>query len=62
MGNSDNKDFIPLLISKLEETNPHIRAMAVWALKELSSADQFAAFRKTHAQVELDDDVINEWI
>lgn len=62
MGNSDDQEFIPLLISKLEEASPHIRAMAVWALKELCSEDQFAAFKKAHAQKERDDDVKNEWL
>ncbi|MBT5187446.1 MAG: tRNA epoxyqueuosine(34) reductase QueG [Kordiimonadaceae bacterium] len=61
IGNSDNNTYIPLLISKLEENSPYIRAMAVWALKELMSKSQFKVLHKTYEKLENDTNVINEW-
>ena len=61
MGNSNDKSFIPLIISKLEEESPYIRAMAVWALKELCPEEQFSLLRKTHSLNESDADVKEEW-
>ncbi|MCC3861472.1 tRNA epoxyqueuosine(34) reductase QueG [Pseudemcibacter aquimaris] len=61
IGNSDNKNFIPLLTDKLNEESPYIRAMAVWALNELCSEDQFMNFKEKHIGQECDDDVLAEW-
>jgi|TARA_B110000467_G_C18337396_1_gene499399 epoxyqueuosine reductase len=62
MGNSGNQNFIPLLVSKLGESSPYIRAMAIWALKELCNKIQFKAFRTKYAQDEHDFDVKKEWV
>lgn len=61
IGNSGNKNHIPLLISKLDEQSPHIRAMAVWALKELCPAPQFERLNIEYSQIENDHYVRNEW-
>jgi epoxyqueuosine reductase len=62
MGNSGNQNFIPLLVSKLGESSPYIRAMAIWALKELCNKIQFKAFRTKYAQDEHDFNVKKEWV
>jgi len=61
IGNSENDTYIPLLISKLDENSPYIRAMAVWALKELMDKNKFSELRETHKTQENDVNVINEW-
>ncbi len=61
VGNSDNKEHIPLLITKLDEPNPHIRAMAVWAIKELTGKSQFETFKNKYLKIENDPSVIQEW-
>ncbi|MBL4603235.1 MAG: tRNA epoxyqueuosine(34) reductase QueG [Emcibacteraceae bacterium] len=61
IGNSENKSYIPLLISKLDEPNPLIRAMAVWAIKELVNVDQFNELKNKYAESDPDQDVRREW-
>ena len=61
IGNSENKSHIPLLISKLDEPSPYIRAMAVWALKELSSTREFNDYKNQYIARENDADVQKEW-
>lgn len=61
IGNSGEEKFIPLLKDKLNEENPIIRAMAVWALKELSPVNQIEKLKTDHLHLETDQDVIMEW-
>lgn len=61
IGNSNNENHIPLLISKLDEKSPYIRAMAIWALKQLCDKDKFLKLKEIHAPKEQDTDVQEEW-
>ncbi|MBT6036754.1 MAG: tRNA epoxyqueuosine(34) reductase QueG [Kordiimonadaceae bacterium] len=61
VGNSENKSYIPLLCSKLEEKSPLIRAMAVWALKQLCTVREFGEFKNQYTNLESDVDVQKEW-
>lgn len=62
IGNSENKRYVALLIEKMNEQNPYIRAMAVWALKQLTSDQQFKELKKTHFSHEKDKEVQREWL
>ncbi|MGV8995732.1 MAG: tRNA epoxyqueuosine(34) reductase QueG [Parvibaculaceae bacterium] len=60
LGNSADASAVPLVVEKLTEPNPVIRAMAVWALNELSSAD--AKSRRDAALLIEDDEAVRaEW-
>lgn len=61
IGNSDNKDHIPLLILKLDEVSPYIRAMAIWALNRLCEKESFAKLKEIHTTEEQNTDVLAEW-
>ncbi|MEZ5758298.1 MAG: tRNA epoxyqueuosine(34) reductase QueG [Emcibacteraceae bacterium] len=61
MGNSGNSSFLPLLEEKLTEKSPHIRAMAIWAIKMLSGETEFAHIKNKYAKSEYDPDVLKEW-
>ncbi len=60
-GNSGDKSLLPLVQRLLEDTSPLVRAMAVWALKELAAAAQFVALKDRLAATEVDDNVRKEW-
>lgn len=61
MGNSANDRYTRILIEKLKEESPHVRAMAVWALGRLNSVSKFNELKETYLQEEEDNAVINEW-
>ncbi len=61
IGNSQNEDYIPLLIEKLEESSPYIRAMAIWALKRLTNNQYFGELKKQFELLETDEKVKKEW-
>ncbi|HPF46032.1 MAG: tRNA epoxyqueuosine(34) reductase QueG [Alphaproteobacteria bacterium] len=61
IGNSGNKSSLPLLKEKLTEKSPHIRAMAIWALKRLTNEDEFNHIKNKCAKSEHDPDVLKEW-
>lgn len=61
IGNSGNHSYVPLLISKLSELSPYVRAMAIWALKKLSSQAEFSELKSIHARDESDTAVLTEW-
>lgn len=61
IGNSQQKKFIPLLKDKLSEDSPFIRAMAVWALKELCNEKTFEEHKNTYINSEKDSAVLKEW-
>lgn len=61
IGNSGEKRYIPLLTDKLLEPSEHVRAMAVWALKEIASKDEFSHLRASYADKEPDENVLREW-
>jgi len=61
IGNSDDASYGPLLEEKLSEASPHIRAMAVWALRRLSPPQDWRALKDKYLVTETDDYVKNEW-
>jgi epoxyqueuosine reductase len=61
IGNSGDKAHIPLIRDLLEDASELVRAMAVWALSQLLTAEDFAALRKARMDGETDSAVREEW-
>ncbi|MEP7174871.1 MAG: tRNA epoxyqueuosine(34) reductase QueG [Aestuariivirga sp.] len=61
IGNCGNPDFISVAEHLLNDASPLVRAMAVWALAQLLSNDQFNRLRVTHESNEKDFAVKAEW-
>ncbi len=61
IGNSGNENFIPVAEHLLNDSSPLVRAMAVWALAQLSSNEQFQRSRVAHEKNESDLAVKAEW-
>jgi epoxyqueuosine reductase len=59
-GNSSDRDLLPIVHQHLRDLSPLIRAMAVWALRRLSDANEFASAAQAHL-TETDADVRCEW-
>ena len=60
-GNTGNPDYEPLITAHLDDASPLVRAMAVWALAKIVSADALAAYADARLAHELDADVRAEW-
>ncbi|WP_417624566.1 tRNA epoxyqueuosine(34) reductase QueG [Paremcibacter congregatus] len=61
IGNSADRTLIPKVEQQLTDPSPHIRAMAVWALRQLCDQDQWRAHREKSVNQETDPDVRLEW-
>jgi epoxyqueuosine reductase len=61
IGNSGNRSFIPVAEHLLTDLSPLVRAMAVWALAQLMSKEDFRLVRDMHAMTESDLAVKAEW-
>lgn len=61
IGNSNDKNYLPILLEKLNDESPYVRAMAVWALGKLSAEDKFGAYRTSYLPREKDPAVLKEW-
>jgi epoxyqueuosine reductase len=61
-GNSGEIRLKPLVEARLADPSPLVRAMAVWALSELSSPEEVAAARARCEPAESDPAVRDEWI
>ena len=61
IGNSGDPQFRPLVQARLEDAEPVIRAMAIWALARLISDQEFAALAVEHSEREVDEGVREEW-
>jgi epoxyqueuosine reductase len=61
IGNSGEQRLIPLVIDRLDDASPLVRAMAVWALRRLSDKAALAPLRASRETVESDPDVRAEW-
>jgi len=59
-GNSGDHMLRPTIESLLRDASPLVRAMAVWALVQLT-APNIPELRATHMQNETDPDVLTEW-
>jgi epoxyqueuosine reductase len=60
-GNSGNLDLLPVVTHLLSDPEAIVRAMAVWALRQLASHDVVENLRATHLADERDGDVRCEW-
>ena len=60
-GNSGDITLLPLIEMRLRHSDPLVRGMAVWALKQLVDAERYQIIRSAHALGETDDDVLAEW-
>jgi epoxyqueuosine reductase len=61
IGNCGNQNFIPVAEHLLNDSSPLVRAMAVWALAQLSSHEQFQRLHVAHEGNETDLAVKAEW-
>ena len=61
IGNSKDASLAPTPEKLLFDASPLVRAMAVWALKQLLSSSSFRKLASVHAEHERDNDVAREW-
>jgi epoxyqueuosine reductase len=61
IGNSRDPTLIATARAQLANASPLVRAMAVWALGRLCSAQDFLALARKCAPTETDDEVVGEW-
>jgi epoxyqueuosine reductase len=61
IGNSGDAVLASAAEARLADASPLVRAMAVWALSRLLSAQAFAALAGRHGPCETDADVAREW-
>jgi epoxyqueuosine reductase len=61
IGNSGNQKFILVAERLLNDTSPLVRAMAVWALAQLMTVEDFQELHITHKKNETDLGVKAEW-
>jgi epoxyqueuosine reductase len=59
--NSGDTSLLAQIVPLLEDTSPLVRAMAVWAVRRLSTEDEVARLRSLHEPREADPDVRAEW-
>ena len=62
IGNSNNKKFIDDIIPLLKDKSDLVRAMAIWALNQISSENEFEAFKKKFLINEINSEVRQEWL
>ncbi len=62
VGNAGDPGLAPAARALLDDESPLVRAMAVWALAQLLSAEDLAALRARHAPGETDPAVREEWL
>ena len=62
IGNSNNKKFIDDIIPLLKDKSDLVRAMAIWALNQISSENEFEAFKKKFLISEINSEVRQEWL
>ncbi len=60
-GNSGDETLVPQITDHLKDPTDVVRAMAVWALGQLVSSNEFARLKATHVDQENDSDVRAEW-
>jgi epoxyqueuosine reductase len=62
VGNSNNQIFVKDIIPLLEDSSELVRAMAIWALRELSTKNDFEIQKSIYFSSEVDIEVKNEWL
>lgn len=60
-GNSGDRTLMPLILSRLRDPSPFVRAMAVWAAGELETAANLANLAALGDRGETDPGVLAEW-
>jgi epoxyqueuosine reductase len=60
-GNSGDVKLQLHITPLLKDTSPQVRAMAVWALRQLMTEAEFHHMRNECVAQEMDNDVLNEW-
>ncbi len=61
LGNSGDREALPVVEARLDDDSPLVRAMAVWALARLAPPAAYAAARDRRLPREGDEAVRNEW-
>jgi len=61
-GNSGDPDLAPRIKELLDDPSPLVRAMAIWALRQLDDGEQVDAVRARHLAHEPDPAVRSEWL
>jgi epoxyqueuosine reductase len=61
IGNSQHAELADEAVRLLDDASPLVRAMAVWAVRQLAPAADFAALRGVKAGAETDAQVCAEW-
>lgn len=62
IGASGEESLAPHAFARLDDDEPMVRGMAVWALRELLPQGEFAILRETRLPLEREDDVRAEWL
>ena len=62
VGNSNNQNLVKDIMPLLQDNSELVRAMAVWALSEVLTKDNFEAQKKLHYNSENNIEVRNEWL
>jgi epoxyqueuosine reductase len=60
-GNSGDRSLLHQVEPLLLDPSPLVRAMAVWAVRQLAGPEEFARFRGRYTAEEQDPDVLSEW-
>ncbi len=60
-GNSGDRNLLDAVQSRLDDEQPLIRAMAIWALSKLSLREEFLYYRNRFLALEQDLEVAKEW-
>ncbi len=60
-GNSGDSALLAPVVALLEDASPLVRAMAVWAVRQLAAPNQAGEYRDIHFHAETDVDVRAEW-
>ncbi len=61
IGNSGDRNLAADAQALLEDSSAQVRAMAVWAVQELSSTEATDRLGKEHRKNETDQNVLAEW-
>jgi epoxyqueuosine reductase len=60
-GNSGDLTLLPRIEHLLQDASPLVRAMAIWALRQLADAPHVGALKQNYMQDETDTNVTLEW-
>lgn len=60
-GNSQDRSLITLVAQHLVDQSSIVRAAAVWAIHQLTTAEEFSILRARHVSIEEDPQVVAEW-